>query len=173
MIRALERVGGGPRLKIPLLIRMAAAFAGLWTACTLLLLVMMLLIALFSHGPFEFNGSPVSRAEFLRRGWPVALAFGLVATCFGTIAVGVWRERSWVRPAVLAFWLAISALLVGQGVVGDIDLFEAIVWPVIYIGFVGWYFYSKPNVVAYYRALERRELDEDNHSTNADRRTAV
>lgn len=151
-----ERVAGGPRLGMPLLVRLSGAFAGLWAACALLVLALMIGVALFGGGPFEFNGEPVSRASYLRHLPPVALGLGALATYFGAVAFGIWRERAWVRPAVLAFWLGISALLVGQGIAGVMNVAVALIWPAIYLGFVGWYFYRKPNVVDYYRALEAR-----------------
>ena len=166
------RAGSAPRIRMPLLVRLAAAFAGFWAACALLALLMVIGIALFGGGPFEFNGAPVSRGEFLRRLPPLALGFGALVAYFGAVALGVWRERTWVRPAVLIFWLAVSAVLVAQGIMGAIGLAEALVWPAVYLGFVGWYFYAKPNVVAYYRALEVRER-EAAESVDSDQRPAV
>jgi hypothetical protein len=144
---------------MPLLVGLAATFAGFWAACSVPTLVIMVAVALFGNGPFEFNGAPVSRAEFLRRIPVVVLSLGALAVYFGAVAVAVWRERAWVRPAVLAFWLAVSALLVAQGISGTMSLVEALVWSAVYLGFVGWYFYAKPNVVAYYGALQARERE--------------
>jgi hypothetical protein len=144
---------------MPLLIRLAAAFAGFWAACATLAILTLIATALFGDGPFEFNGEPLSRAEFFRRLPLAVLGIGVFIAYFGAIAVGAWRERAWVRPAVLALWLAVSALLVGQRVVGAMDLVTAIAWSAVYLTFVSWYFYAKPNVTSYYRALELRERD--------------
>jgi hypothetical protein len=147
---------------MPFLIGLTAAFAAFWAAIAVLVIVLLVSFALLGIGSFEFNGEPVTRAEFLRRMPTAALIMLAIATYFAALAVGVWRERAWVRPAVLVLWLGVSAFLVGQGIGGNVGLIEALAWSTIYMGFVGWYFYGKSNVVAYYRALEKREREAAN-----------
>ena len=158
-----QRVGDGPRVRTPLLILLSAAFFGFGAAVMALTLALMIAVALFGDGPFTFNGEPVSRAEFLRRAPLVWLGLGLPAVYLGALSVGVWRQRAWVRPAVLVFWLLVSAILVAQAAVADVGWAEAVGASALYLGSVGWYFYGKSNVVAYYRTLERREREAAHH----------
>jgi hypothetical protein len=157
---------------MPVLVQLAAIFAAIWAAIALLVLALLFAMAVSGTGTFEWNGAPVSREEFLRHLPLLALGLGVPAVYLGTVALGVRRERAWVRPAVVALWLAVSALLIGQGIVGAMGLATALLWSAVYIGFVGWYFYAKANVVAYYRVLEAWERQAAS-PTSADQQAAV
>jgi hypothetical protein len=155
--RWFRHVGTSPRLKAPFLLQAGAAFAGLSAVVGALTVLAMLAIASFSTGPFTWNDRPVSRAQFLGYLPLFLLVFSVPVVYFGVIALGVWRERSWTRHAVLAMWLIVAADLIGQGFAGELGLATALGWSSVYLATVGWYFYGKANVVAYYRALESRE----------------
>ena len=63
------------------------------------------------------------------------LAFAVPVVCFGAIALGVWRERSWTRRAVLVTWLMVAALLIGQGFAGELGLATALGWSMLYLSY--------------------------------------
>lgn len=144
----------GSGLTVPLLIRIAGVFAGFWASIVCVVLLALVAMIGLDTGSFEFNGEPVSREEFAQKLPLMAAALGTPAIYLGAVALGIWRGRAWVRPAVLVFWLLVSVGLVLQGVLGMVDLVLAVASSIAYITFVAWYFYFKPNVVNYYRSLQ-------------------
>lgn len=110
------------RTSAPLLIRIAGVFAGFWAALVCVILLGLIAMIVLDAGSLEFNGRPVSRDEFARQFPTIVAALGVPAIYLGAVAVGVWRERAWVRPAVLAFWILISLGLVVQAVLGILDV---------------------------------------------------
>jgi hypothetical protein len=88
-----------------------------------------------------------------------ALSIVLVAVLAFAIAFGLWREKSWARPLMVAFWIAHG--------VQDFLVFRAdssvrpLAGPLIFLSSVPfffiaiWYLYGKENVVAYYASLSR------------------
>lgn len=111
-------------------------------------------MALMGSGRFSINGEAVSAGEFLRR---VGLGWGLAgATCLAA-GIGIWRERAWARPMMIAFWLIVSALLLGLAIsLNGISVVVDLAYGITAVGGAAWYLYGKENVVAYYRALEMR-----------------
>lgn len=87
------------------------------------------------------------RSRFLRDGATVA-ALGFLLLL---IAIGLWKERRWVRPLAMVYWLATLTVSIGIGTnraESTLILLPALV-------LAGWYFYNKRNVVAYYEELRR------------------
>jgi len=113
--------------------------------------LLMLLLAVFDRGTFTVDGDVVSGPEFLRRaGWIFATVGGLLLA----IGIGLWRERSWVRPLMVAYWLAFALFaFVSPG--GDgADVALSVVTGVAVAGVAAWYVYGKPNVRAYFDARD-------------------
>ena len=114
------------------------------------------LLGLVGRGDFKFNGQPADPARVMRYVW-VLLPPGLLA---GPVAYGIRRERSWSRYAILLWWVAYGALFIGFNLV--VNTAQAAIEPTVNtllgLGFSWWYLYRKANVVAYYDALETREM---------------
>jgi len=94
--------------------------------------------------------------EFLvRAGWVFFLIGGLLAA----IGLGLWRERAWTRPLMMAYWPLSAVLTYAPAWSGGraTDLSGLLVFNAIVAALAWWYLYRKNNVVAYYQALERRE----------------
>ena len=105
------------------------------------------------------------RGTWLFAAWNVAcLVAGVLLVSIG---YAFWKDLAWARPVVMVFWslqalLAIAAtfLTAGQPFGGPVGIQERgcsfdFTW-IIGMAFAGWYFYTKPNVAAYYDQLERR-----------------
>jgi hypothetical protein len=106
-------------------------------------------LAAVGVGSYAINGEPVSAHEFLR---VAGLLLAAIAGLLLAIAFAFWRERPWGRHAVLAFWLysAAAAAALAQNPLSALgSVFECLAMAAV----AAWYFYGKPNVVAYYRAL--------------------
>ena len=148
---ALAREKVGRPLLITAGMYVAPAFGGLFLLLTLL--------APFNAATYTMNGEAVSGMEFLRDG---GLIYGLGGAAALAAAYGIWRERSWSRWAMVAFWIAQIAGAIGvgwadsglagaAGAVASLSLILIVAW---------WYLFEKSNVVEYYRALEKQEAAE-------------
>lgn len=76
------------------------AFAG----CLFLVFIPL---AALNIGSYSIGHRPVTGAAFLRVGGP---AFGLVGGWFVAIALGLWRDKPWSRPLMLAYWPVSTAV---------------------------------------------------------------
>lgn len=124
------------------------AFAG----CLFLVFIPL---AALNIGSYSIGNRPVTGAAFLRVGGP---AFGLVGGWFAAIALGMWRDKPWSRPLMLAYWPVSTA--VGIALVwNDPDLVmnfaSACIFGAISMSIAGWYLYHKDSVVAYFDACAR------------------
>jgi hypothetical protein len=105
-------------------------------------------------GTFTIEDQQVSGPEFFRR---AGIAFAVLGLCQAAIAVGLWRDRPWVRPLIMSYWLVSAVLLIamswGQPDMGTQALvaFGMSALPAL---LAWWYLYRKDNVVAYFRARE-------------------
>jgi uncharacterized membrane protein HdeD (DUF308 family) len=115
--------------------------------------LLFLPMASFNVGSYSIGDQQMDGHDFVRHGG--ALAFGLVGLAFGVIAYGLWRDRPWTRPLMLAYWPVVAAVLVAVAW-NDPDFAEnvavACVSGVIETAVAGWYLYRKANVVAYFEA---------------------
>lgn len=129
--------------------------AQFFTAVGAVAFIGLLLSAPFDAGTFTINGEVVSGPEFLRRAGP---AFLLVALLFGATAIGLWRDRPWTRPLMMAYWPVVTALVIGLSW-GQPELVTqalgALSFSIPAAVVAWWYLYRKDNVVAYFRARER------------------
>src|SRR5262245_51253138 len=64
----------------------------------------MVIVIPFSNS-FTMNDVPVTRSAFLEEMWPFFLAYPLLLAAFGLVAYGLWREKTWSREVMMAFWL--------------------------------------------------------------------
>lgn len=83
--------------------------------------------------------------------------FGLAASIFAALLVqGLWRERRWTRPGLLAFATACAAfpVVVMQQMPVRPPLAAFAGLPVGIL-LIWWYLYRKRTVAAYYESLER------------------
>ncbi len=65
------------------------------------------------------------------------------------IAYGFWKDRPWSRHAAVSFWVVEGWFLMMSEGSGP----EGLIPSLIGLGITIWYFYVRPNVVAYYRAI--------------------
>jgi len=110
---------------------------------------LFLVLAPWDIGSYSIGNEVVSGPEFLRRG---GLLFGAVGALFLAIGIGLWRDRAWTRPLMLAYW-PLSALL--GFVMPDTPTEGAIslaVFAAICGAFAALYLYGKASVRAYYEA---------------------
>lgn len=115
-----------------------------------------LLLAPFDVATYNIAGEQMSGAEFLvRAGWVFLLIGGLLVT----IGVGLWRERAWARPLMMAYWPMSAVLAYAPSWSGGsaTDLSGLLAFTAIAAAVAWWYLYRKDNVVAYFHVLARRE----------------
>ena len=117
-------------------------------------LLAVLLGALIDVGEFSLDGQPVSGPAFLRVAGP---AFVIIGLLFIAIAWALWRNKSWARPLMMFYWLALSVVVValswgtpqgltqGLGTVANLIPLAIVAW---------WYLYRKQNVVSYFAVQE-------------------
>jgi hypothetical protein len=148
---AIQKVAAMNR-KVPFLIRILTWFAGLATAAMLL----SILLAVCGIGPTMMGGERVTRSEWLHIAAPLVAVIGFL---MALISYGFAKQKPWSRRLVIAIFGLIIVYAVVTGALGLIR--PAIVWRAIGNGAVFgcvsvWYFYFKPNVVAYFRELAQR-----------------
>lgn len=124
------------------------------------IVLLLLVLAPFNLASYSIDGQVVTGLEFLRDG---GLSFALIGGWFAAIAIGLWRERAWARPVMLAYWPISAALVVALSwhdahllsTVVSTGLFTLIAFPT-----AAWYLYDKENVVAYFKS-RAREVSRD------------
>lgn len=118
--------------------------------------LLLLVLAPFNAASYSINGQPLSGHEFLRAGG--GYTFALIGIWLTAIAVGLWRERAWARPFMLAYWPITEALVVAQSW-HEPDFVTSVVSTGLFTiaGFAvaAWYLYDKENVVAYFASRAR------------------
>ncbi len=104
--------------------------------------------------PYRIAGQTVSREAW----WRVAAILPVVSAFAAAIAWGIRGRRSWTRHFVMVLWAAIAFAALSSGLRGDIPrsvVIRALIEPAVLLLLCGWYFYLKPNVVTYFRAISR------------------
>ena len=118
------------------------------------LFLLLFVVALFGRGTFSINNEPVSSSEFLRR---AGAAWLIITASMLAIAYGLWRERSWARPLMVAWWANGIVIPIFLSLHGEWPIADA-VWSgaqcLIASVLAYLYLYRKDNVVAYFEALE-------------------
>ncbi|MGH7655060.1 MAG: hypothetical protein ACREN6_10395 [Gemmatimonadaceae bacterium] len=112
-------------------------------------LLLMLILSPFDVGNYSIDGASVSGTEFFRQTWlglSVASAFCL------SIAAGLWFNRAWVRPLMIAYWFSwpLGLLVLKDWTVRD--LIGTALSSVVCAGLASLYLYGRPNVQAYFDA---------------------
>jgi hypothetical protein len=148
----LERETVGRPLLLTIGMYVSFAFGGIS--------VFMLLLAPLGAGSYSIDDEAVSGFEFLRRVGIYYLAIGGSAVA---AAYAIWRERSWSRWAIVLFWLAQVATVIGSGWAesGIAGVAGGLASLLVILVLVAWYLFDKENVVAYYRSLEKGEAAEE------------
>jgi hypothetical protein len=113
----------------------------------------VLLLAPFDAGTFTVDGQVVSGPEFLRR---AGVLFATVALLMAAIALGLWRNRPWVRPIMVGYWVLAAAMPLALGGETRSELWPTSVLLLAAAGIAAWYLYGKENVRAYFEAWTER-----------------
>jgi hypothetical protein len=136
--------------KQPFLIRILAWFAALAS----LGMYLSIVLAILDIGPHIMGGERVTREEWLHIAAPLVAVLGVLMACS---SYGFATEKAWSRHVVIAMF---GLIVVYATILGALNLSRhAIMWRAIINGslFGGasvWFFYFKPNVVAYFRELK-------------------
>ena len=153
------------RYRMPFALMCGMGLSALFAGVTGLVLLAFVVMIPFTH-TFTVNDVPATRGEFLRFFLPLFAGFAAAATTTGAVAYGLWRERSWSRPVMMAFWGVAVLMAAGVAVFADGTMSEsilALVELLVIAAVAYWYLYHRPGVVAYYAALDSRQL----HNTPA------
>jgi hypothetical protein len=140
------------KTKQPFAIRILTWFAALASVG----MYLSIMLAILDIGPHIMAGERVTRAEWLHIAAPLVAVIGVL---MAFIAYGFAAQKYWSRHLVIAMFVLI---VVYASILGALNLIHhAIMWRAIINGtlFGGasvWYFYSKPNVAAYFRELKDR-----------------
>jgi hypothetical protein len=135
--------------KQPFLIRILAWFAALAS----LGMYLSIVLAILDMGPHIMGGERVTREEWLHIAAPLVAVIGVLMAC---ISYGFATEKAWSRHVVIAMF---GLIVVYATILGALNLIRhAIMWRAINGSLFGgtsvWFFYFKPNIVAYFRELK-------------------
>ncbi|MGH7645773.1 MAG: hypothetical protein ACREMR_09320 [Gemmatimonadales bacterium] len=138
---------------MPLLMRIGAVLAAVFVVVFVALFVR----AAFGIGPHRIGGRPVTPEEWLRLAGPL-----LVAACalMGAIAYSFRTRKPWARHLVMVHWAVVGLYALGLGAAGQLSrglTTRVVVQAVVFGAAAWWYFYRKPNVVAYFNQLSRAD----------------
>lgn len=104
--------------------------------------------------PYAIAGQTVSREAW----WRVAPILPVVSAFAAAIAWGIRGRRPWTRHLAMLLWAALAFAALVSGIRRDIPrsvVVRALIEPTVLLLLCGWYFYLKPNVVKYFRAISR------------------
>jgi hypothetical protein len=138
--------------KQPFLIRIRAWFAALAS----LGMYLSIVLAILGIGPHIMGGERVTREEWLHIAAPLVAVIGVLMAC---ISYGFATEKACARHVVTAMFVLI---VVYATILGALNLIHhSIMWRAIINGSLFgcasvWFFYFKPNIVAYFRELKNR-----------------
>jgi amino acid permease len=102
------------------------------------------------------DGEKVSRSEWLHIAAPFVAMIGCL---MALIAYGLGAGRPWSRHLVIMIFILIIAYasaLRALNVLRHTIMWRAFINASVFGCVAAWYFYFKPNVVAYFRELARR-----------------
>ena len=142
------------RLEMPFLLICVMGFCA-FAAVVGTLAYLGIVLALFSDGPFNVNGHPVTRAGFIRAIWPLLVVFPPMLAGAAAAAYGLRRERPWSRRLLLDLGFLNAVLTLGLTLADGTpdNLVAAGMWCFVIAGVPAWYLYRKATVVAYFRAV--------------------
>jgi hypothetical protein len=102
--------------------------------------------------PYRIAGHTVTISAW----WRISPILPVVSAIAAAIAFGIRRRKRWVRHFVMLLWLTLVLSALASYARGDIPGFvmvRALIEPAVLAALCGWYFYAKPNVVEYFRAI--------------------
>jgi hypothetical protein len=113
-----------------------------------------ILLAVWDIGPHIMGGERVTRTEWLHIAAPLVAVIGTL-TAF--IAYGFATRKRWSRHFVIAIFVLIvfyASVLGALNLIHRAIMWRALINATVALCFSCWYFYLKPNVVQYFRALK-------------------
>ena len=132
----------------PLLIRVAT-----WPSMVIgaLFFLMAVATALGCGDTSRLTASPFGE-------WGVSLWIAQAAVLGGflfAIGYGFKRDETWTRVVVIVYWIAAIAFSAANAIASGIPRGTYFIGLTSFLGLgiAWWFFFSKPNVVAYYRSL--------------------
>ncbi len=130
---------------------------GQW-ACGIggILLLFFMLLTPFDIGTYTVNDHRVSGPEFIRI---VGVPWAVSAAVLLLIFVGLWRQRAWSRPFIVAFCPLSGGLFAttAYGMGGTTgDAIVVLVSTLIPAGFFAWYLYGTRRPAEYFAFLKRK-----------------
>ncbi len=134
---------------MPPLMRVGGVLAAVFVAAAAALFVR----AVLGIGPHRIGGRPVTPEEWLRVAGPLLVA---AAGLMGAIAYGFRTRKHWARHVVMAHWAVVGCYGLGLGAAGQLSrglTIRVAVQATVFGAIAWWYFYRKPNVVAYFAGL--------------------
>jgi hypothetical protein len=129
-----------------------------WAAITGLVFLVLVTLAPFGIGTYSINGEAVSGPEFFHQAGAV---FGVVGGLSLGIGLALIFEATWVRPLMVGFWVVIQAAAFAASSRELGDLLTSFLAAAITTSVAAWYLYKRPNVNAYFSALEAGLLRRD------------
>ena len=140
---------------MPRMMRLGMWFATAFAIAFPLLVALVLLSVL----PPTIGGERVELSDWMMTSAPLyAVACGLMAG----IAYALYHGWSWSRELTILLWAALLVYNAAIGLLGAVPEFEAwraMTFCLVLGGASIWYFYFKPNVVAYYQSLHGPHTD--------------
>ena len=113
-------------------------------------------LVLLSIGPAIMGGEHVTRAEWLHIAAPLVAALGVL---MALVCYALASRKVWSRHIVIAMF---TLIIVYATILGTLNLlrhgimWRALINATVALCFSYWYFYLKPNVVQYFRAVKAR-----------------
>jgi hypothetical protein len=139
-------------MKRPLVIRILAWLAALASTG----MYLSIFLVLVGTGPTMIGGERVTRIEWLHIAAPLVAVIGIFMALIG---YGFAAQKAWSRHLVIAMF---ALIVLYASILGTLNLIHrAVMWRAIinasvFGGASVWYFYFKPNVVAYFCELANR-----------------
>ena len=115
-----------------------------------------IVLAILDIGPHIMGGERVTREEWLHIAASLVAVIGVLMAC---ISYGFATEKAWSRHVVIAMF---GLIIVYATILGALKLIRhaimrrAIINGSLFGGTSVWFFYFKPNIVAYFRELKDR-----------------
>jgi hypothetical protein len=134
------------KIKQPFAIRILTWFAALAAAG----MCLSILLAVCDIGPHIMGGERVTRTEWLHIAAPLVAVMGIL---MAFIAYGFATRKHWSRHVVIAIFVLIvlyASVLGALNLIHRAIMWRALINGVLFGGASIWYFYLKPNVVAYF-----------------------
>lgn len=140
----------------PLLLLMLMVF--LASLATIGLIITFMTVTVPGNEDYIVDNRLATQSDFLIKMFPFILLYLAAAP----IAYGLWKERPWTRPLLVAFFAIpeFGKYLTPRWSEAPAHAFiPRFILSAILIGLLGWYLYKKRNVVRYYNALSGLKSD--------------